>query len=87
MKSKIELKELPVDLEFSSQKIKEERPEEGVKKHHNRNTKRVERGEAFHEKKEKNQKVNQGNSWKREVAKKYKKPKSRGDKGQSKKKK
>lgn len=39
-----------------------------------------ERGEAFHEKKEKNKKVNQGGSYRRELAKKYKKPKTRGDK-------
>ncbi|MFD0862001.1 DEAD/DEAH box helicase [Sungkyunkwania multivorans] len=33
-----------------------------------------------HEKKEKNKKTNQGGSYRREVAKKYKKPKTRGDK-------
>ncbi len=38
------------------------------------------RGEAIHEKKAKNQKINLGSKWKRE-GKKYKKPKSRGDKG------
>ncbi len=37
-------------------------------------------GSAFHEKKEKNKKTNQGGSYKRELAKKYKKPKTRGDK-------
>jgi len=37
-------------------------------------------GSAFHEKKEKNKKVNRGGSYKRELAKKYKKPLTRGDK-------
>ncbi|WP_046743708.1 DEAD/DEAH box helicase [Kordia zhangzhouensis] len=35
---------------------------------------------GFHEKKEKNKKTNQGGSYRREIAKKYKKPKTRGDK-------
>lgn len=37
-------------------------------------------GKAFHEKKEKNKKTNQGGSYRRELAKKYKKPQSKGDK-------
>jgi len=37
-------------------------------------------GAAFHEKKEKNKKTNQGGRYKREIKKKYKKPKTRGDK-------
>lgn len=39
-----------------------------------------ERGDSFHEKKDKNKKENQGGSYRREIAKKYKKPKTRGDK-------
>ncbi|MEM6717952.1 MAG: DEAD/DEAH box helicase [Bacteroidota bacterium] len=35
---------------------------------------------GFHEKKDKNKKTNQGGSYRREIAKKYKKPKTRGDK-------
>ena len=42
-------------------------------------------GPAFHEKKEKNQKTNQGGSYKRTIAAKYKKPKTRGDKNYNKK--
>ena len=42
------------------------------------------RGESansgFHEKKEKNKKENLGGSYRREIAKKYKKPKTRGQK-------
>jgi ATP-dependent RNA helicase RhlE len=37
-------------------------------------------GPAFHEKKDKNKKVKLGGSNKREITKKYKKPKTRGDK-------
>ncbi len=37
-------------------------------------------GSGFHEKSEKNKKVNQGGSYRRLIAKKYKKPKTRGDK-------
>lgn len=39
---------------------------------------------GFHEKKEKNKKTNQGGSYRREIAKKYKKPKTRGDKNYNK---
>jgi len=35
---------------------------------------------GFHEKKEKNKKTNQGGSYRREITRKYKKPKTRGDK-------
>ncbi|HET8804349.1 MAG TPA: ATP-dependent helicase, partial [Aequorivita sp.] len=41
-------------------------------------------GPAFHEKKEKNQKENQGGSYKRIIKQKYKKPKTRGDKNYNK---
>ncbi|WP_224484022.1 DEAD/DEAH box helicase [Robertkochia aurantiaca] len=37
-------------------------------------------GPAFHKKKEKNQKTNQGGSYRRTIKQKYKKPKTRGDK-------
>ncbi|MCT4590465.1 MAG: DEAD/DEAH box helicase [Carboxylicivirga sp.] len=38
------------------------------------------RGSAFHEKKDKNKKTNQGGSYRRKLAAKYKKPKTRGQK-------
>ena len=41
-------------------------------------------GPAFHEKKEKNKKVNLGGSYKRTIKQKYKKPKTRGDKNYNK---
>ena len=79
MDYKIPEKEFPDDVEVSSQKIPEEQTilREGQNPH-----KQIEdeRGDAFHEKKEKNQKTNQGGSYRKEIAKKYKKPKTRGDK-------
>ena len=47
--------------------------------------KKVVVGPAFHEKSEKNQKVNLGGSYKREIKKKYKKPKTRPPKTKGKK--
>jgi len=41
-------------------------------------------GSGFHEKSEKNKQENQGGSYKRIIAKKYKKPKTRGDKNYNK---
>ncbi|MGO3154581.1 MAG: DEAD/DEAH box helicase [Mesonia sp.] len=75
---------LPETVEISKLLTPEERP---VIKEHNNPHKIVdgdEPGASFHEKKEKNQKTNQGGSYKREIAKKYKKPKTRGDKNYNK---
>ncbi|MFT4679545.1 MAG: ATP-dependent RNA helicase RhlE [Flavobacteriales bacterium] len=74
---------LPEDLEISYQKTPEERPQEKIMKSPHRNSKKLASGKAFHDKKDKNKKINLGNSWKSDVAKKYKKPKTRGDKGQN----
>lgn len=70
--------DLPKEVEISERLAPEERPKvAGV----SIVTKQDEnRGESTHEKKAKNQKVNLGNKWKRQGSK-YKKPKSRGDKG------
>lgn len=73
----------PEDVEISKQLIPEERPKIVVSR--NRKTEiAASPGGAFHEKKEKNKKTNQGGSYKRELAKKYKKPKTRGDKNANK---
>lgn len=72
--------DMPKDVEQVAQLIPEERRSKEKSKNHNRNTRIEERGAAFHEKKEKNKKVNLGGSYHREIAKKYKKPKTRGDK-------
>ncbi|WP_093023608.1 DEAD/DEAH box helicase [Pustulibacterium marinum] len=86
MQKKITLLENPEDLKLDSQLLPEERT---VIRERNNPTKvdLDDRGEAFHEKKEKNKKQNLGGSYRRELAKKYKKPKTRGDKNANKKKK
>lgn len=80
MDYKIPLLELPSEVEISKQLTEEERPKEdqGISK--NRTPLEYIPGPAFHEKSEKNSKTNQGGSYRREIAKKYKKPKTRGDK-------
>ncbi|WP_159021274.1 DEAD/DEAH box helicase [Formosa sp. L2A11] len=84
MKMKIPFTEIPEDVEISTELIEEER----VKiKERNNPTKRKDQdapGPAFHEKTEKNSKENLGGSYRREIAKKYKKPKTRGDKNYNK---
>jgi ATP-dependent RNA helicase RhlE len=73
----IPIHDFPKEVEVATKLLPEERP--GKRKNPNRNIKKVERGPAFHEKKEKNKKTNQGGSYLRKK-KTYKKPKSRGDK-------
>ncbi|MFY0602873.1 MAG: DEAD/DEAH box helicase [Flavobacteriaceae bacterium] len=76
----IPMLELPEGVEISKQLTEDERPKEdqGISK--NRTPLEYVPGPAFHEKSEKNKKTNQGGSYRREIAKKYKKPKTRGDK-------
>lgn len=78
MEFKIPLNEFPEEVEISSQLTAEEQPKdvETMKPL----PKKQEGGASFHEKKEKNQKVNLGGSYHRKLAAKYKKPKTRGDK-------
>lgn len=71
--------EIPQQVEISQQLTEEERKLGG--KNHNRNIKKIEVGASFHNKKEKNLKINDRDKWRRERRVKYKKPKSRGDKG------
>ncbi|MHA7844441.1 MAG: DEAD/DEAH box helicase [Winogradskyella sp.] len=80
MQLKIETKDIPDVVEISNELIEEERPQ--IKERYNPTKRSSEdmSGPAFHEKKEKNKKVNLGGSYRREIAKKYKKPKTRGDK-------
>ena len=69
--------EFPEGVETSNELYGEEQPsiKEGLSSRPNTITE----GKAFHEKKLKNKKTNQGGSWRRK-AKKYKNPKTRGDK-------
>ena len=79
MNYKIPVSEIPEEVEITQQLTEEERKSNG--KNFYRNVKKVEVGPSFHEKKEKNKKVNDRDKWKKERRVKYKKPKSRGDKG------
>lgn len=84
MSYKIPPIDFPDEVEISEKLIPEERPKI-VEKYYKDSIKGA-TSTAFHEKKEKNLKTNQGGSYKRELAKKYKKPKTRGDKNYIKKK-
>ncbi|MDN3593554.1 DEAD/DEAH box helicase [Zunongwangia endophytica] len=78
MKMEVPKVEIPAEVKISSELIPEERPREI--EINNPNKSLEDGGAAFHEKKDKNKKVNLGGSYRREIAKKYKKPKTRGDK-------
>ncbi|WP_027393647.1 DEAD/DEAH box helicase [Aquimarina latercula] len=71
---------LPDSIEVSDQLTPEEQPK--VKEIYNphKRPNDDEAGPAFHEKSAKNSKVNLGGKYKREIKKKYKKPKTKGDK-------
>jgi ATP-dependent RNA helicase RhlE len=76
--------ELPSEVEISELLTEDERPREDREKSKNRTGLEYVPGDAFHEKSEKNSQTNQGGSYRREIAKKYKKPKTRGDKNYNK---
>ena len=71
--------DIPKQVQITQQLTEEEHKANG--KNFYRNVKKVEKNPAFHEKKEKNLKVNDRDKWRKERRVKYKKPKSRGDKG------
>jgi ATP-dependent RNA helicase RhlE len=79
MDLEIPLMDFPTSVAVSTDLIEEERPQ--IQEPNNPiKRKKADIGEAFHEKKDKNKKENLGGSYRREIAKKYKKPKTRGDK-------
>ncbi|MCF6182955.1 DEAD/DEAH box helicase [Lutibacter sp.] len=80
MNTEIEVLDLPENIDVSSQKIFEEMPKTVPERTSNKKIITEPSGPAFHEKKEKNRRVNLGGSYRREIAKKYKKPKTRGQK-------
>ena len=84
MNYKIPKIDLPAEIEISEQLTEDERPREDRERSKNRTGLEYVPGPAFHEKSEKNSKTNQGGSYRREIAKKYKKPKTRGDKNYNK---
>lgn len=69
--------EFPQEVAISSELAPEEQTHI---REHNNPSKTEGLAKGFHEKKDKNKKTNQGGSYRREIAKKYKKPKTRGDK-------
>lgn len=80
MKMKICELEIPKDVEIAQKLTSEEH--KANNKNINRNIKTIDRvNSGFHEKNAKNQKVNDRDRWRKERAIKYKKPKTRGDKG------
>ena len=84
MDYEIPVLEIPEDVKISDLLTEDERPREdqGISK--NRTSLEYVPGPAFHEKSEKNSQINLGGSYRREIAAKYKKPKTRGDKNYNK---
>ena len=85
MQFEIPISSIPKDIEISNILMPEEKDKTIEKEitHKKINTSTL--GAAFHEKSDKNKKVNLGGSYKREIKKKYKKPKTRAPKNKSKK--
>jgi ATP-dependent RNA helicase RhlE len=78
MKMKILTNKLPKEVEVSRELIPEEQPRNiEIHKSHKKKT---DEEVSYHQKSEKNSKTNQGGSYRSIIAKKYKKPKTRGDK-------
>ena len=80
MDREVPVLEFPAEVLISSKMTEEELPKEIIKPYQKKRSKEHAPGPAYHEKKEKNKKTNQGGSYRRELAKKYKKPKTRGQK-------
>ncbi len=87
MMREIEVLPLPEDVVISTKLIPEEQPQQvNIVSGHSITGENA-AGPAFHEKSAKNSKVNLGSRYKREIVLKYKKPLTRGDKNQNRKKK
>ena len=80
LQGKVSKVENPKNLEIDTRLIDDELDKEDFKPYQKVKSKEYAPGPAFHEKKDKNKKTNQGGSYRRELAKKYKKPKTRGQK-------
>lgn len=87
MDRKIEVTPFPGEVPVSSELIPEEQPKAPEIYNPLSHADEDKPGPAFHEKSKKNKKVNLGGSYRREIKKKYKKPKTRGDKNYNRKKK
>ncbi len=86
MKYNIQIKELPEEIEIIEEEIPEEQERTFVANISLKTAKRDLSNSAFHEKKEKNKKVNKRISHESKMRKKYKKPKTRGSKSKRKRK-
>ncbi|MEE9365028.1 MAG: DEAD/DEAH box helicase [Cellulophaga sp.] len=84
MDYKIPMFDFPEEVEISERLTPEEQPKVIEPNNPHKEAGINVPGASFHEKKEKNQKVNQRGAYQRELAKKYKKPKTRGDKNYNK---
>ncbi len=80
MNISVDLLDMPEEVEVSNLVLDEETLKVAGKTLVKPTIKDNNRGEAFHEKKDKNKKVNLGGSYRRKLAAKYKKPKTRGQK-------
>jgi ATP-dependent RNA helicase RhlE len=80
MNVEIDVFDLPETIAISERLIDEEMPKIEPERTGKKRKISEPSGKAFHEKKEKNKRVNLGGSYRREIAKKYKKPKTRGQK-------
>lgn len=80
MKQSIPVLDFPEEVEITDELIEEELPEEKFTGASIKVKRRTDIGPAFHEKKQKNAKVNLGNSKKNKKEAKYKKPLKRGQK-------
>ena len=85
MQSEIPIAGLPETVEVSQLLMPEEKDRTSEKEIQGKKNPPIEPGAAFHEKSDKNKKVNLGGSYKREIKKKYKKPKTRPPKSKGKK--
>lgn len=86
MSYQIKILELPAEVKIATQLTYDEQPKH-VERENPLKLNEDERGTSFHEKSDKNKKQNQGGSYRRIIEKKYKKPKTRGDKNYGKKRK
>lgn len=84
MSYKIPMIDFPSEVEISKELTPEERPKIIERNNPHKTSDLDVPGPAFHEKKEKNNKENNRGKYERELAKKYKKPKTRGDKNYNK---
>lgn len=87
MEMKIPKLEVPSPVEISTVLIPEEQPDIPELNNPTKRSDEYTPGASHHEKSAKNSKVNLGGSYRREISKKYKKPKTRGDKNYNRRKK